>query len=100
MASVPQLEVLLKELPDINVDLSEFASKLKQAVRLYCLCRNPYRPPMIVCKVCRAQFHAVCVGHEGPGSTFLCLECAVSFDMLSFRSTRVLVMFSVALCFS
>lgn len=55
LASVPQLESLLKQLPDINVDLSEFSSKLKQAVRLYCVCRNPYRPPMVSCKACRKQ---------------------------------------------
>ena len=84
-ASVEQLQTLLDQVPSIGVDLSEYSGKIRQAVRLYCVCKTAWRPPMVQCSSCRVQMHAACVGYEpnvvDPVTRttlpFVCLECCV-----------------------
>jgi ribosomal protein L40E len=72
---------LLKEHETLLVSSPEYASKLKQAVCNYCICRRPYDGFMIGCDECDEWYHGLCVGvSEAQAEKFdkyICVRCSI-----------------------
>lgn len=76
-----EVERLIDEHVDLLIVMPEEASKLKHALKGYCLCRRPYEGFMIGCDGCDEWYHGSCIGvsenQADRYDKYLCVRCCV-----------------------
>jgi len=82
---------LLKEHNSLLLSMPNEFAKLNQALKGYCLCRQPYDGFMIGCDGCGEWYHGPCVGvseaRADKCDKFLCVRCCMKRTFQSSAST-------------
>ena len=83
---------LLNEHESLLLSMPDEVSKLNQALRGYCLCRQPYDGFMIGCDGCGEWYHGPCVGvtesRAEKSDKFLCVRCCLK---RTFKSSALVI---------
>lgn len=79
---IDDVKGLLEEHDSLQIEMPDEATKLRQALKSYCICRRPYAGFMIGCDTCEEWYHGSCIGlSEARADRFnkyICIRCCTA----------------------
>jgi hypothetical protein len=79
---VDDVKALLDEHDSLLISLPEEVTRLRQAMKSYCICRRPYDGFMIGCDDCDEWYHGPCIGvtesRADRFNKYSCIRCCIT----------------------